>query len=1303
MSKKILGLVFLWLGLLASPQLWALGCTYTTTHFYNCEDSNTNASLATTYAWQEIGTTGTQVTTGDDVVSANIPISFSFFFGGAVYTTVNISSNGPLEFGTTNNASYSSTAITSPALPTTLIPYWRDLNPTTGQIKYQTLGTAPNRIFVVQYTSVVDFGTASTNTFQTQLYENGGAIVYRYKAMNGNGNTGFTGYYYSATDYGQYSGQAANLTNGLTLVWTHPAKLLTQLHFEETAWTSTAGQVLDSSGNSRAATAIGSPLPTPLTASPARSGSTGTCGYANLPGGASNGGAFTLPSLPVYTTTNAKTSVSFWMYWDGTNSVMPIGWYQYDLWLNGGAFGFNTAASDIYGITSTGLANGWHHVVAIFANGNYLQSQLYIDGTLKTLSQQAGSQNTSLAVVQTTLQSGGWTSATNFRFSGRIDELKVYEGALTLSEITTLYNETHACPNTVPTPLTEYRMDQANWNGTASEIIDSGGLYNGTAKGGTSTAGAKLCRGGLFDGTSNYAEVPDNANLQLTGSWTMAAWIKTTSTSVNTIISKDDLVSPWKGYEIAVGMGGSGVLSAYLGSGAWYYSTGSLVNDGLWHHVAVQVNGTSLQFYVDGAASGSVISTTGSTTKATTPLRIGLNSDSASSWSRFFNGQIDELKLWNTALTATQITTVYTNELASKGWDGSARSCPVVSWPNHIRLISNTTPLTCAPNTVTIKACDDNLCNSLFTGSTTITLSSLLGGVATGTWSPSTQTFISTTTANLSVTTAGTVTIGTSAVSPAASNATRCFVGSTETCNLTYADSGFLFDVPDHFAETSQSVNITAVQKATGSSGCSSAFANQTKSLNIKCSYNNPATGTLPVRVNSIALNSSYNTALACDSAGITANVAFNASGIASGTVMYADVGKMQITAKYTGSNATGDAGLVMTGTDTFIAAPKSFSFSNITAAPIKAGNNFAATVNALNSINAITPNFGKETTPESASLNMQVVQPTGSGAATGTFTSSLGSFSNGSASNTLNWSEVGLINLTATLSSGNYLSSGFTASGTSANIGAFVPDHFDTTVQQACVGDGFTYSGQPFSATVTARNASGGTTLNYDGTANTSPNFAKAVALSEGGTSLGAISSGTIALTNFTAGAATTITPVFTFTNAETVTSSIAIRATDANASSSGFTEGVVSAVSGRLNLQNASGSELLDLPVPLQVEYWVGNSYEKHTTDNCTALTIPTLASGLSFTGSTLNSGDSSASINGVSSGSTILTGGIGGLTLTKPTSGKIGFVDITINAPSWLEFDWQGAGKTDPKARATFGIYATDPNTIYFREVY
>ncbi|MEQ1530522.1 MAG: DUF6701 domain-containing protein, partial [Methylococcales bacterium] len=192
-----------------------------------------------------------------------------------------------------------------------------------------------------------------------------------------------------------------------------------------------------------------------------------------------------------------------------------------------------------------------------------------------------------------------------------------------------------------------------------------------------------------------------------------------------------------------------------------------------------------------------------------------------------------------------------------------------------------------------------------------------------------------------------------------------------------------------------------------------------------------------------------------------------------------------------------------------------------------------------------------------------------------------------------------------------------------------------------------------------------------------------------------------TLAVSDFLAGSASTNT-AFTFSNAQTIPSTIAIRATDANASSSGFAEGTMKIFSGRLSLQNANGSELQDLPVPLHTEFWNGSSYELNSTDNCTSVTVPTASSGMTF-GNPLNAGQSTASINGASAGDGEILLGDGQLLLSKPGMGNTGYVDITIDAPTWLEFNWQGAGNTDPKARATFGIYKGDPKQIYFREVY
>jgi MSHA biogenesis protein MshQ len=181
---------------------------------------------------------------------------------------------------------------------------------------------------------------------------------------------------------------------------------------------------------------------------PARPGSPGTCGYATM----NQSGAGVIDNLPVLLGEGQRNSVAFWMYWDGTDNVMPIGWEIHDLWLYNGYFGFNTGAGDIYGISSTGLASGWHHVVAVFNNGDYTYSKLYIDGVLQTLEQKLSSQYPPGAVVQPTMYIGSWGGG-GYLFSGRLDEVRVYTGELTQGEVTTIYNAVRPCPDSNPPPV----------------------------------------------------------------------------------------------------------------------------------------------------------------------------------------------------------------------------------------------------------------------------------------------------------------------------------------------------------------------------------------------------------------------------------------------------------------------------------------------------------------------------------------------------------------------------------------------------------------------------------------------------------------------------------------------------------------------------------------------------------------------------------------------------------------------------------------------------------------------------------
>jgi MSHA biogenesis protein MshQ len=220
-----------------------------------------------------------------------------------------------------------------------------------------------------------------------------------------------------------------------------PVPLL-EYRFEESNWNGSPGEILDNTGNGFAAQ-VGNNS-TPETATPALPGNSGTCGYASQ-----NDGSIQVTGLPLDTTTNGvKTTVTFWMSWDGTNNVMPLGWGLHDIWMVSGSMGFNTFNSDIYGISSAGLANGWHHVAVEFTNGNVASNRMHIDGVEQVLTQQQSSPNNARAFVNSEMRVGGISNSTGYDFHGLLDEFRVYESALTTAQVETIMAETHACGNT---------------------------------------------------------------------------------------------------------------------------------------------------------------------------------------------------------------------------------------------------------------------------------------------------------------------------------------------------------------------------------------------------------------------------------------------------------------------------------------------------------------------------------------------------------------------------------------------------------------------------------------------------------------------------------------------------------------------------------------------------------------------------------------------------------------------------------------------------------------------------------------
>lgn len=917
------------------------------------------------------------------------------------------------------------------------------------------------------------------------------------------------------------------------------------------------------------------------------------------------------------------------------------------------------------------------------------------------------------------------TSATGITQTGGFGALAVGEAKLAAGSI-----------------LSEWHMDESSWNGIASEVGDSQpASHHGTAASLSATkpttAGASpaiagdpgTCRYGTFTrANKDYVALPAAFPNLGTQSFTVTAWIRTTdNTQSGQRVFVDD-ENGTQGFGLSLGDGGAGTLRFFSRGtpSALILDTGNVIANNAWYFVALvaDVPNRRKRIYVYDTVGTLLANVSAAWTEASfgsdagaasiggeTNGAVGENTNAFG-----FSGDLDEVRVYQSALSASHANLVRQ----------ATHACPAPPL-DHISIEhASGQGLTCTPSTLTIKACMDAACSSFYTGGVAGTLTAT--GTPTVNWVGGAGFSIpaggSSTTKDVQVTTVGSVVFGTIGVAPAPAAATTCDFG-TPSCTFTSSDSGLLFDVPHHVSETLQNITVSAVKKADNSLACVPAFGSVSKNVAFTCSYANPASGMLPVRVGGQALNAGNNAAAACDGTGQTLGLAFDASGVASTTVQYADVGNLTLNAQYTGSGA--DAGLVMTGTDTFIAAPASFAFSAITAAPIKAGTSFSATVTAKNSAGNTTPNFGQESAAEGVTLTHIKYQPAGAGASNGAFSGSTGAFSGGAATaSNLIWSEVGTIDLIATLASGSYLGSGLTATGSTGATGAvgpFVPDHFETIVTQGCGAGGFTYSAQPFTVEIRAMNGAivPAVTVNYDGTAATSPNFSKAVALSDGNaTGAGTLAPTAVAASAFTAGVATVNTPAYTFTSRQTAQTTIKLRAADVDASSSGFTEGTADIRSGRAKLGNAHGSELLNLPVPFRTEYW-NSGWVLHSADSCTgdatlgagnAVSVTLSASPVTCVQDSGNPGRSGSgcAVAGPAAqrfkeGATPGIGFAGdfNLWLKAPGAGNTGAVTVTGNVPSWLQYPWGGGADVNPAGRATFGVYKGAEEFIYMRENY
>ncbi len=357
--------------------------------------------------------------------------------------------------------------------------------------------------------------------------------------------------------------------------------------------------------------------------------------------------------------------------------VSKVSW-EYTFYKNGNTIGFNywnSGGGDVITMSGTVANDGnWHHAVVTY-DGSVTTGKLYIDGSLvATDSANAGVlQNR----AETTKIGEGysWGQGDGF-MNGSIDEVRIYNRALSQSEISRLYTSTQLTQKAPSgSGLVGYwPLDE----GRGNKAMDySGNRYDASMNGSAAWVSGRKGYAAGFNGAGSFdtsAPVSFNQN-----SFTSVAWFKTTSTADQKIVSNN--IS----YHQIQTLGGYlriCVIGCTVGT--------KLVNDGNWHFAAVVGDGVSVKAYLDGSPTPEITQGAGSAAMTGT-LSIGKTGNGNNNL--YFYGSIDDVRVYSRALSTAEIQKLYNSTSLRLGANQSSQltSGMVGYWSFNGQDISGTT------------------------------------------------------------------------------------------------------------------------------------------------------------------------------------------------------------------------------------------------------------------------------------------------------------------------------------------------------------------------------------------------------------------------------------------------------------------------------------------------------------------------------------------------------------------------------------------------------------------------------------
>jgi hypothetical protein len=339
-------------------------------------------------------------------------------------------------------------------------------------------------------------------------------------------------------------------------------------------------------------------------------------------------------------------TIAFWAKSHGTQvswtRAISKGKQDFEFLMSGG--GGNTAnpALVINGtIRSTaGILiphNEWVFWAGTWESGSHLRA--YLNGDMES---QVGPYTGTISSTDKALDIGReWNSSSRF-FDGYIDDVRIYDRALSAEEIQDLYNY-------------EYETKYSIWQNAQTGDVSLRALSSETKQVSTNNPSGALS----FDGVGDYMEI-STISLGNTN-WTMSAWVRTSNTGEISILTN----SSGGPVTNVFGMNNGKVMYRHY-DGIWKYEYGtSSVSDNKWHHLTwVNYSTQNIDLYVDGIMENkgapSTVTNTGPVNKIN-----GLWNGSG-----YWNGLLDDFRIYNRALIADEVKALYRGNHITDGLVG---------------------------------------------------------------------------------------------------------------------------------------------------------------------------------------------------------------------------------------------------------------------------------------------------------------------------------------------------------------------------------------------------------------------------------------------------------------------------------------------------------------------------------------------------------------------------------------------------------------------------------------------------------